>query len=309
LVNGEFDKHNAIKKEFELRDEAKKAGYKHFRDLNDVGDLSFLNGQWQIFIDYWDDARVRAARGIPRGSGLGILCEPFFMELTAINVEGISEKSARDILNALGGGKHSPIRLIDFLEYTHAFSKRIGVAHAELLGRKLLLEFDPISDYERIVEDFAKEALAHLEPVYIFTRRVSGVRESLAQQRSIRFVLMTSSESTSKSISENEIVLPADNTPLILDMVRRILTEHAEEYLFLIFDNLSELIMYVGFEKAYKFLLCVIEMLSSKKTTALFLLNKTAHEPHVASQIKGLFHNLLAYEKNRFEIVKGAPLP
>jgi hypothetical protein len=306
VVNGEFDEKNAIRKELELRAEAKKAGYKHFRDLNDVGDLSFLKGQWQTFIDYWDDARVRAARGIPRGSGLGILCEPFIMELTAFNVEGINEKSVRDILNALSGGKHSSTRLIDFLEYSYAFSKRIGIPHAEILGRKFLLEFDPTSDYERIAEDFAKEALAHLEPVYIFARIVSGVRESLVQQRSIRFVLMSSSESTSKSISENEIVLPADNTPLILDMIRGILIEHADEYLFLIFDNLSELITYVGFDKVYKFLLCVLEMLSSKKTTALFLLNKSAHEPHVISQIRGLFHSLLVYERNRFEIVKNA---
>jgi hypothetical protein len=303
LENGRFNKENTIKKELELRGAAKKAGYKHFRDLDDVGDLSFLKGQWQTYIDYWDDDLW----GIPRGSGPGILYDPFIMELTAINVEGVSEKLIRDILNAFGGGKHSPIRLIDFLEYTHAFSKRIGIHHEELLGRKLLLEFDPASDYERIVEDFAKEALANLEPIYIFTRTVSGVRESLAQQRSIRFVLMSSSESTSKPISENEIVLPADNTPLVLDVIRRILIKHTDEYLLLIFDNLSELIMYVGFDKVYKFLLCVIEMLSSKKTTALFLLNKSAHEPYVVSQIRGLFLNLLAYEKNRFEIVKNAP--
>ena len=307
LTDGKFDKMNAIKKELELRGQAKTAGYKHFRNLNDVGNLSFLKGEWQMFIDYWDDARVRAARGIPRGSGLGILCEPFIMELTAINVEGMSEKSVRGILNALGGGKHSPTRLIDFLEYTHAFSKRIGISHEELVGRKLLLEFDPASDYESVVEDFAKEALAHLEPVYIFTRRASSLRESLAQQRSIRFALMSSSDATSKSISENEIVLPADNTPLILDMVRRIGAQHADEYVFLVFDNLSELIMHIGFDKTYKFLLCLIEMLSLEKTTALFLLNKTAHETNVTSQIRGLFHNLLAYENYEFEIVKNTP--
>lgn len=300
FVNGVFDKKNVIGRELKLRAEAKKAGYKHFRDLNDVGDLSFLNGQWQTFIDYWDDEDW----GIPAGSGLGILYEPFIMELTAINVEGMNEKSVHDILKAFGGGIHPPSRLIDFLEYAEAFSKRIGVRHTELLGRTFLLEFDPTSDYEKIVEDFAKEALANLEPIYVFTRSVSGVRESLTQQRSIRFVLMSSSESTSKSISENEIVVPCDNTPLMVDMVRETLARHEDGSLFLIFDNLSDLITYIGFEKAYKFLLCIIEMLSSKKTTALFLFNKSAHEPYVASQIRGLFHNILAYERYRFQIVK-----
>jgi len=305
ISNGVFDKKNIIKKELELRDAAKKAGYKHFRYLDDVGSLSFLGGQWQAFIDYWDDP----AWGIPSGSGLGVLYEPFIMELTAINVEGMSDKSTRDILNAFSGGKQSSSRLIDFLEFAHAFSNRVGVTHEELIGRKFLLEFDPASDYERIVEDFAKEALANLEPIYVFTRSVSGVNEYLAQQRSIRFVLMSSSASTSKSISENQIVLPADDTPLILDILHKILNENADGTLFLIFDNLSELIMCVGFDKVYKFLLYVLEMMPSKRTTALFLLNKNAHEPNAASQIRGLFHNILAYEQNEFKVAKNAPVP
>jgi dimeric dUTPase (all-alpha-NTP-PPase superfamily) len=65
--------------------------------------------------------------------------------------------------------------------------------------------------------------------------------------------------------------------------------------------------MHIGFDKTYKFLLCLIEMLSLEKTTALFLLNKSAHETNVTSQIRGLFHNLLAYENYEFEIVKNTP--
>jgi len=302
LTGGEFDKKRIIRKELELRDEAQRMGYKHFRDLDDVGDLSFLNGQWQTFMDYWDDGDW----GIPPGSGLGVLYEPFIMELTAVNVEGMSEEAVRSVLNAFSGGKHSPARLIDFLEYTHAFSKRIGVSHGGLLDRRLLLEFDPTSDYESVVEDFAKEALANLEPLYVFTRSVSSVRESLAGQRSIRFVLLSASAAISKSISGNEIILPADDTPLILDSLREILRRYDDENVFLVFDNLSELIMCVGFDKAYKFFMCVVEMVSSKRTTALFLLNKSAHEPQMTSQIRGLFNNILVYEKSRLEIIKNS---
>jgi len=300
LTGGGFDKKKIIRRELELRDEAKRMGYKHFRDLDDVGDLSFLNGQWQKFMDYWDDGDW----GIPPGSGLGVLYEPFIMELTAINVEGMSEEGVRSVLNAFGGGKHSAARLIDFLEYSHAFSKRVGVSHGELLGRRVLLEFDPASDYESVVDDFAKEALANLEPLYVLTRSISSVRDSLAEQRSVRFVLLSASASISKSISPNEIVLPADNTPLILDSLREILRRYNDENVFLVFDNLSELIMCVGFDKAYKFLMYVVEMVSSKRATALFLLNKSAHEPQMASQMRGLFNNIIVYEKSRLETVK-----
>jgi KaiC/GvpD/RAD55 family RecA-like ATPase len=305
LADGEFDKKKTIKKELEMRSEAKKKGYKHFRDLDDVGDFSFLKGQWQTYVDYWDDADW----GIPSGSGWGVLYEPFIIELTAVNVEGMSETTAHAITNAFSGGKRSSASLIDFLEYTQAFSKRIGMSHQKLLGCTFLLEFDPTSDYERIVADFAREALANLEPIYVFTRSVSVVHESLALQRSVRFVLMSASESISKSISANEIVLPANNTPLILDSLREILRNYSNENVFLVFDNLSELITYVGFDNAYKFLLYMVEIVCQKSATALFLINKSAHEAKIVSQIRGLFHDILAYEKDQLVIVKSSASP
>jgi hypothetical protein len=302
LVNGVFDYKNVIRKELELRGEAKRAGYKHFRDIDDVGTLSFLSGNWQTFMQYWDDPDW----GVPSGTGLGIRLEPFIMELTAINVDGLSEESTRGILNAFSGGKQPATLLIDFLEYTDAFSKVVGLSHEELLGRKILLEFDPASDYEQVVENVAKEALAHLEPVYVFTRHASGVYESLGRQRSVRIVLLSSSASTSRPVSENQIVVPADNTPLVLDSLREILGRHGDQNTLMIFDNVSELIMCVGFEKAYKFLLCAVEMASSKPATVLFLINRGAHESQEVSRVRGLFHNILVYEGNSLGIVKKA---
>lgn len=302
LVDGRFDCSRVIRNELGLRGEAKRAGFGHFRDLVDVGSLAFLKGNWQAFVEYWDSS----GWGVPSGSGQGVLYEPFIMELTAINVEGLSEDSTRSILNALSGGRQSQTRLIDFLEFTDAFSKVVGLSHEELLGRKILLEFDPVSDYERVVENVVKEALAHLEPVYVFTRHASGVYESLGRQRSVRIVLMSASASASKSVSENQIVVPADNTPLVLDSLREIVGKQGDQNALLIFDNVSELIMCVGFEKAYKFLLHAVEMVSSKPATVLFLLNRSAHESHEVSRVRGLFHNILVYEGNSLDIVKKA---
>jgi hypothetical protein len=303
LPNGRFDIVDTISRELELRSQAKREGYKHFRDLGDVGNLSFLEGNWPAFMEYWDDP----SWGVPSRSGQGILYEPFLMELTAINVDGLSEESTRSILSALSGGRQSQTRLIDFLEYTDAFSKVVGISHEELLGRKILLEFDPTSDYEQVVENVAKEALAHLEPVYVFTRHASGVYESLAGQRSVRILLMSASTSTLRPVSDNQIVLPADNTPLVLDSLQEILSRTSDETMLLIFDNMSELIMCVGFDKAYKFLLCAIEMVSSKPSTVLFLINKSAHGAQETSRVRGLFQNILLYENNILQVIKKAP--
>jgi len=56
-----------IKKELAWRAEVKRKGYKHFRDLEDVGDFSFFNGKWQEYLEFWDDPRW----GSP-GAGLGV---------------------------------------------------------------------------------------------------------------------------------------------------------------------------------------------------------------------------------------------
>jgi hypothetical protein len=176
--------------------------------------------------------------------------------------------------------------------------------HQKLLGRKFLLEFDPTSNYEMVVGDFAREAMASLEPTFVFTSSTSAIYTSLAEQHPIKFFLMLTSVSTPESISENEIVLPASNTPLILDSLNKILETHTEENVFLVFDNISWLIELVGFDKAYKHLLYVLDSLSSKRTTAIFLLNKSAHEPHVVSRIRGLFHNLLTSDKDGLKVVK-----
>jgi len=303
MPDGSFDKEGPIRFLLNRRDEAERSGY-NVREVEDLGDFSFLRGQWRKYFDYWSDPIWS-----PSPNFVGIIFKPFIKEVTAINVEGISEAKVSEILKVFGIGESSSIRFIDLLEFADAFSKRIDISHPKLLGRKLLLEFDPTSNYEVIVGDFAREAMANLEPIFVFTSSTSAIYASLAEQRSIKFFLMLISVPTKESISENEIVLPAKNTALILDSLNKILGTHTEENVFLVFDNLSGLIELVGFDKTYKFLLYMADMLSSKRTTALFLLNKSAHEPKVVSRIRGLFHNLLTYEKDQIKIVKSSPNP
>jgi len=298
MPDGSFDKGISIQFLLNRRERARRKGY-NVREIEDVGDFSFLNGQWQQYaVDYWDNHKWGVA------SGVGVLYEPFIMELTAINVGSMSKTQIMEILKTFGGGKFTQTRFIDFFEYGDAFSRRIDMPHPKLLGRKFLLEFDPASDYETVIRDFARQAIASLEPTIVFTSSTSAIYTFLAEQHSIKFFLMLTAISTPESISEKEIVLPAKNTALILDSLSKILETYTEENVFLVFDNISGLIELVGFDKAYKFFLYVVEMLPQTKATAIFLLNKNAHDPQVVSRIRGLFHNLLTYEKDGLKIVK-----
>ncbi|MGD8543765.1 MAG: MEDS domain-containing protein [Candidatus Bathyarchaeota archaeon] len=301
MPDGKFDKERAFKMEFEARAEAKRKGYKHYRALEDVGDFSFLNGQWQIYTDYWDNP----IWVIPSGTYTELLnYTPFVIELNAFNVEGIGEAQLAEMFKAFWVGNPAYTVFIDLLEYTNAFSKLLNMSHNKLIGRKILLEFDPTSEYEKIVNRLANEAIANVSPVFIFTTPKSIIHSSLAKQPAVKFFLLSTSTPTPKSKAENEVILPAKNMVSLKNTLNKVLDEYALTNVFLVFDKLSELINLVGFDKTYKFLIDVIEMLPQTKATAIFLLNKGAHEPQVVSRIRGLFHNLLTYDKDEIKVAK-----
>jgi hypothetical protein len=298
LPDGHFDIDRAVEKGLDLRAEAKRKGYKRAREIFDVGDFSFINGQWQKYLEYWDDPRW----GTP--PGVGILYGPFITELTVFNVENMSKAQVSEILKNFGGGEYPQTRFIDVLEYADAFSKRIGMSHQKFLGRKLLLEFDPVSNYEKVVDRLAKESMANVESLFVFTSSTSPIHTYLAKQLSINFFLTSISTSIPKSSSENEVLLPAKNMPLILDALSKVLETYKDANICFVFDILSELLTSIGREKTFIFLRHALDMLSSEKITSLFLLNTSAHQTEVVSRIRGLFHNLLTYDKDGLKVVK-----
>jgi len=179
-----------------------------------------------------------------------------------------------------------------------------------------LLEFDPTSDYERAVEDFAKESMANVEPTFVFTSSTSPLHRHLAEEPSIKFFLTSLSTSTPKSTSENTVLLPAKSPSLILDTLNKVLETHvganicvggacrADANVCFVFDILSELLSTIGREKTFTFLRYALDLLSSEKTTSLFLLNTGAHKTEEVSSLRNLFNNQLTYDKNGLEIVK-----
>jgi len=58
MSNGKLDYEKAVINGLNWWAEAKRKGYKHSRSIEDVGDFSFCNGQWQKYVtDYWLDLR------------------------------------------------------------------------------------------------------------------------------------------------------------------------------------------------------------------------------------------------------------
>jgi DNA-binding Lrp family transcriptional regulator len=308
MPNGKLDFEKVINMGLNWWAEAKRKRFNHVRVIEDVGDFSFVNGQWQKYVkEYWLDPRWNdpaISEWVEPKEPRGARYKPFLMEITAINVEHMSEAQIRDILKAFGGGEIQPTRFIDLLEYADAFSKRIGLSHHELIGRKFLLEFDPSSDYEVIVEDFAKELMANVEPIYVFTSTASTLHKCLAKYLAIKFFLTSISTSTIQPESENEVLIPANDIDLLLDSVDNVTKAHLGTNMSIVFDGLSDLLSSFDPERTFTFLRHILQMLSSERITVLFLLNTNAHDLKIVSRLRSMFYNQLIYSKAGLQAVK-----
>jgi len=110
-----------------------------------------------------------------------------------------------------------------------------------LIDRKILLEFNPTSDYEKVVDSLAKESMANVEPLFVLASTTSPIHTYLAKQPAINFLLTSLSTFIPKSTSENTLLLPAKSIPIILDAVNKVLETYADANVCFVFDILTEL--------------------------------------------------------------------
>jgi hypothetical protein len=225
---------------------------------------------------------------------------PKKLEKKVMGITPTSEKLVKSFIEEFFAPEIAPITG----DRQHAFSEIFGLNHQQMGGKRILLEFDPASQYEKVIQDFATEALAHREPIVIFTRIGSTIRSSLSEQKGVKFFCLTQQVSAPKEFSENEMLLPSNDTSLMLDVFDKTLKAHPQGVVNVVFDSLSDLILSVGFEKTYRFMRYAVEMLASPRNTVLFLLNQNAHDPKVASSLRGLFSDQTSFGKEGIQTIK-----
>jgi hypothetical protein len=285
LTHGVFNKDKALRFWTEIKRDTMKNGYKYERHLLDLGDLSFIKGQEEKYFQFLrEEARSQ-------------LLDPYIIELRAINRENLSQRLINEF-------KMYTARFVDLFKLANVFSKTLGLSHSDLVGRKILFEFDPASKYEKIIQSFITEALTNIEHATVFTRRGSALHTSLAQQRTVQIFCLTQQVTAPREVSENEVLLPSNNISLMLDVMDKALKANPHDVINVIFDNLSDLVLSLGFEKTYHFTKYATEILASPRVTALFLLNASAHDPEVVQSLRSLFEDQICFGKEGIHTVK-----
>ena len=183
----------------------------------------------------------------------------------------------------------SKVPVIDLTESSDVFSRTVGLSHDEIAGRKILLEYDPLSGYEKILKSLATEATSNFERVILFTRKDSPIHSTMEDEPGLKMFVLTSRVSYPKEESENVVLIPAFDSSLILDSMNKTIEAYAATPFTMIFDNISHQIFTLGTERAHSFVRQALELMVSNRITGVFLLNYPAHDVKTVSMFENLF--------------------
>ncbi len=252
--------------------------------LIDLGDLDVT--QVRMFIE---SARETDAKG-----GFGKKSRTW-----AVNAE-----EAHPMILSLIRDLNPRNKTVDRAGRLDSFSALLGVEHRDICGSKLLLEFDPSSLFEDLVEKFVEEFQANVQSVAIFTSIGSPVNRRLGKQPELNLFSFSSKTSTPSRGLGEEVLLPERDSSLLLDAVDKLLQTNSGQHMALAFDVFTDLVLLQGFEKAYGVLSSILEMAESGSATTLVLLNYTAHDERVLSGVRGLFVSHILCDSNGVRLVR-----
>lgn len=161
------------------------------------------------------------------------------------------------------------------------FSNALELDHERLRGRKILLELDPATPYERVVRDFVMECQAHEEVIVLLGNKASVIYQALQGEDELEFI-------------------PLIPQPILTP----ILEANTGNPINIICDNLTDHIFSMGFQATYKFVKHTLERLTTSISTGLFLLNPNAHLSNETYSIRSLFSNQIAYGNDGLTKIK-----
>ncbi len=169
----------------------------------------------------------------------------------------------------------------------------------------VLLEVDPSSNYESALVSYCRSRTGSGGLVFVFTSRASTVHEGIQGIPGVRFYLMTSQVSYPTSTSrEDELLVPQNDSAVLLDLIDKTVSSTGERPIAVVFDSLTELSLYQGFESAYKFLRSANELTDRPRVSLVCLVVKAAHDDRAMSLFRSLFRMQVAYDASGLRVTR-----
>jgi hypothetical protein len=140
----------------------------------------------------------------------------------------------------------------------------------------------------QILESFFSNATSNKNSLVVMTRRGSNLYYKTRNKEGAQvYVLSASAQSPLHTSEEGLLVISLNQTPILLEAVRRTLEENPSATIIL--DNATEIIHTLGFEKAFSLLRSIAEVASSyTKSHIVVLINVRAHERNQVESIANI---------------------
>ncbi len=168
------------------------------------------------------------------------------------------------------------------------FSGLLGLNHIDLLGRTILVEYDPSGKFEEIARAFAQEFTINNEPVAIFAALGSPVYMRLKTEEKARLFVLSMEASSPRKTADQQILLPERDANLLLDAVDKFLDPSGVQRGGFFLD-LTDLVLSQGYERAHGIVTFLSELVESRSGTGFFAINPDVLDDKVLDQVKGLF--------------------
>ena len=170
----------------------------------------------------------------------------------------------------------------------------------------VLLMVDPSASFERTLGMVARGKTSAGNLVYVFTSKGSPLHYGLSDVPGVRFYLMTANVSyTSPSDKANELLVPQNNASIVLDLLDKTVSTARKAALTVIFDSVSDLVLYLGPEATYKFLKQAQEILVPPNLTSVYLLIVGGQDEKTLNLVKSLFRLHAVLDSRGIKMTKG----
>jgi hypothetical protein len=188
------------------------------------------------------------------------------------------------------------------------FSSRLGVSSGFPEGRLMLFETSSSTDFEKAVLDFIKEVVSTGSSAFVFTSKGSPVYDAVSKEAGVRVYVFSSAISYPKETEKrDEILVPANDVPILLDVMSKFISVNPGAKIAIIFDSLSDIILSLGLQECYKLVRQASAILNLPTISSIFLLTLGAHDDQTVSLIKSLFPNHLLLDQTGLKITRSGP--
>jgi|GEM_PF-4340433 len=167
----------------------------------------------------------------------------------------------------------------------------LGQPLEENAGKAILLEFTTPTTLKLVLKRLTVEALAKGYEIFVFTRRGSVVEETLTPLE-VRYMYLTLTRHSGSEASKSYVSIKDPS-----EMLAALSELNLSNMILIIFDNLTDLILTTGFDKAYTFLRHLVELAAETKATILLGLSGEAHSKQEVAALEALANLTMNLEK------------